>query len=137
MKIRRVSFDYDFTLDREDVQNYAKYLMSKGVEVWVTTSRETDESINAKRAYPETWKYPPNWELYRDTDRLEIPRDRINFTAWVDKWTVIKNNNFIWHLDDDDVEIEQAIEWDCDCPFINVEIDGWKDECERLLNIKI
>ena len=34
-----VTFDFDGTLSRNDVQEYALELMSKGVDVWVVTSR--------------------------------------------------------------------------------------------------
>ena len=43
MKKVKISFDFDETLDRLDVQNYCIYLKSKGIEIYVTTSRCTEE----------------------------------------------------------------------------------------------
>ena len=39
MKQNIVTFDFDGTLSRADVQEYALELISKGVDVWVVTSR--------------------------------------------------------------------------------------------------
>ena len=38
----KVSLDFDSTLDREDVQAYARHLISQGVDVRITTARGDD-----------------------------------------------------------------------------------------------
>ena len=38
----KVSFDFDGTLSRKDVQEYAKSLVNSGLEVWIVTSRFDD-----------------------------------------------------------------------------------------------
>jgi hypothetical protein len=129
----KVSFDFDSTLDREDVQVFAKHLINEGLEVWVTTSRGSDEHINKMRVNPATWKYPPNHDLYLITNMIGIPRERIQFTTWVDKWTVLNNKDFIWHLDDDEVEIKQMLLNNCDVEGINVEDRLWLSYCQDLL----
>ena len=40
----KVSFDFDGTLSRKDVQNFAKSLVNTGYDVWIVTSRFDDES---------------------------------------------------------------------------------------------
>ena len=40
----KVSFDFDSTLSRKDVQSFAKELVDRGLEVWIVTSRFDDES---------------------------------------------------------------------------------------------
>ena len=40
----KVSFDFDGTLSRKDVQKLAKELVSEGHEVWIVTSRFSDEA---------------------------------------------------------------------------------------------
>jgi hypothetical protein len=121
----KVSFDFDSTLDREDVQEFAKHLIEDGLEVWVTTSRCSDEEAEKRR-----WN--PNWnkDLWLVTERLGIPKDRVNFTAYVDKWNVLNNKGFLWHLDDDNVEIELLEENNSDCIGINVCFKDWLNECE-------
>jgi len=37
-----VTFDFDATLSRPDVQEYAKELIEKGIDVWVVTARYDD-----------------------------------------------------------------------------------------------
>jgi restriction endonuclease Mrr len=39
----KISFDFDSTLDREDVQEFAKELVEKGHDVWITTSRFSND----------------------------------------------------------------------------------------------
>jgi len=46
--MRKVSFDFDSTLSRKDVQDFAKKLVSEGYEVWIVTSRFDDETGMSK-----------------------------------------------------------------------------------------
>lgn len=39
----KVSFDFDGTLEPPIVQQYAKELIEKGIEVWVVTSRSKNK----------------------------------------------------------------------------------------------
>jgi len=126
----KVSFDFDSTLDREDVQAFAINLMNQGVEVWVTTSRGDDKEMLSKRANPEVWKNPPNHDLWMVTELLGIPKEQVQFTAWVDKWTVLNGKGFIWHLDDDEIELEQMIINDSEVVGINVEQAFWLNKAE-------
>lgn len=89
----KISFDFDDTLDRPSVQKYAKELIERGVEVWITTSRHSDKD--------DDWAKDWNDDLYEVTDRLGIPRERIRFTNMVDKYKFFLEEDFIWHLDDD------------------------------------
>ena len=41
--MQRVSFDMDSTLDIPSIQEYAKMLVEKGIEVWIVTSRYDSE----------------------------------------------------------------------------------------------
>jgi len=133
VKSKSVSFDFDSTLDREDVQEFAKQLIKDGFDVWVTTSRGNDDEINKLRRNPQAYKFPANHDLYIVTDKIGIPRKRIKFTAWVDKWTVLKGERFLFHLDDDEIEIEQAELNGADLPFINVELPDWLEKCKKAI----
>lgn len=124
----KVSFDFDSTLDREDVQEFAKHLIENGIEVWITTSRCSDDEAERKR-----WN--PNWnnDLWLVARRLGIPKERVNFTAYEDKFHKLTNNGFIWHLDDDEIEIELLEENNSDCVGINVCLNDWLSVCESHL----
>ena len=122
-----VSFDFDGTLSRPDVQEYAKGLIEQGINVIVVTSRYDE---NNKHLYPVN---PTNEDLYVVTDKLGIPRDNIHFMNMALKADFLKDTDVIWHLDDDEVEVE-AID-DLDNPVIGVLAveDKWKYLCNILI----
>jgi len=90
--MKKVSFDFDGTLSRIDVQKYAKRLLKDGLDVHVLTARVSDEPGLIS-----------NEDLYTVTDRIGISRDDIQFWPYSDKANFFreeKNRDFIWHLDD-------------------------------------
>jgi len=44
----KVSFDFDGTLSKKDVQKFAKELVEEGHEVWIVTSRFSNEAVADK-----------------------------------------------------------------------------------------
>lgn len=121
----KVSFDFDETLDKPYIQEYAKHLLSKGVEVWIVTSR-----------YP-SHQHPdfPEWnndDLFEVADKVGITPDRIVFTSWAEKWRYLKDKDFVWHLDDCPFEIK-GILLKTKVKAISVETGSWKQKCNRLL----
>jgi len=123
---KRVSFDFDDTLTREDVQEYAKELISKGVEVFVVTKR-----------YDELHKHlwadnPTNDDLWEVTNRLGIPERNVIFTNVQPKSKVLLGSNVLWHLDDT-VEVLHDIHRNSETLPVYVENDVWKKICNRLL----
>lgn len=122
-----VSFDFDNTLSRKDVQDYAKELISRGIEVWVITSR-FDELH--KHRYPHNPTLDDLWEV---VDEIGIPRWRVRFTCMESKSLYLMHTNVVWHLDDDIIELS-SIKYDkCKTIGINVKGGGWKQKCERIL----
>ncbi|WP_407522635.1 HAD family hydrolase [Lacibacter sp. MH-610] len=122
-----VSFDFDNTLSRKDVQDYAKELISRGIKVWVITSR-FDELH--KHRYPHNPTIDDLWEV---VDQVGIPRWRVRFTCMESKSLYLMHTKVIWHLDDDIIELS-AIKYDkCKTVGINVKSGGWKQKCERIL----
>lgn len=121
----KVSFDFDGTLSTFGLQEFAKELISQGIEVWIVTSR-----------YPNKHRHDKlNRDLFKVADKLNIPKERIVFTSWVDKAEYfLENPDFIFHLDDDFIEIE-LMEERCQVPgipvFANVD---WKEQALTLLN---
>lgn len=126
----KVSFDFDSTLDRKDVQEYASELISRGVEVWIVTSRVE----NPMAFYGSEDARYLNWndDLFSVASTLGIPKERIRFTAYQDKSEFLIPNNFTWHLDDDTQELFMIKR--SKVRGIQVESNSWKNKCERILN---
>jgi len=94
---KNVSFDYDDTLEKEEVIEYASKLREQGYNLWITTAR-----------YPEDYKgnlYAnqkiDNSAVFKVAERLGIPKEQINFLSFEPKRKFfIKNPNYLVHLDD-------------------------------------
>lgn len=109
MKILKISFDFDSTLDRPVVQKFAKSLILEGHDVWIVTTRLDDKTtiINAKELNPdltdgelEIFKNI-NEPVFRIAKELGIPKDKIVFTnqTWKHEF-FSKNPGFHFHFDD-------------------------------------
>jgi hypothetical protein len=142
----KVSFDFDGTLEREDVQEYAKTLIKLGVEVWVVTTRyDSNHQHKYFRVFPEEqWAKvcshtngDPNFGLWGVIEKLGIPRHHVRFTCMEYKYKYLDGTKFIWHLDDNPEEFSQAKANHLKVPMIQVEANGWKEKCERFINLKI
>jgi len=123
----KVSFDFDGTLVIDVVGDYAKELVKRGVDVWVTTSRMDNFQGN------------PNWndDLFDRIFKCKIDFTKVNFTNIERKaqYFVRTKSDFIWHLDDDWQEIAEIKESSTTIKAItNFGNPNWKNECEALLN---
>jgi len=131
-----ISFDFDFTLSIPSIEEYAKMLIEKGVEVWVVTSRY--DSI--EKYFPEGWTIPQYHikaysDLYGVAERLGIPSEHIVFTNMEYKHTYFKDHpEFIWHLDDSREEVRLINE---DTSVMGIcwmtDVRTWKVTCSKLL----
>ena len=128
--MKKVSFDFDGTLEFVNVQQYAKELIDRGIEVWVVTTR-WDE--NHKHKYPMNATLDDLWEV---VDKLGIPRHHVRFTCMEWKSTYLKGTNFVWHLDDNPEEFKVAKKEELNVPMIDVDSSDWMYKCEDLLNEK-
>lgn len=125
MKLEKISFDFDSTLDGSKVQDVAKQLVSDGYEVWIVTSRLDDES-----APSDKW----NHDLYDVAIDCRIPKKQIHFTNGADKWEFLKDKGFLFHLDDDWLEINY-INSKTDCKGIShFGNRNWKQEIKNTIN---
>jgi len=125
-KMKKVSFDFDGTLSRNDVQDYAKSLMNKGLDVWVTTSRYDEENKHLYRFNPT------NEDMYKVTDKLKLSREKIIFCNMQDKVDIM-SHDFIWHLDDDWYELNCI---NARSKIIGISVFGnskWKLKCNKLI----
>jgi hypothetical protein len=119
----KVCFDFDGTLDKKGVQDYAVSLIHRGIDIWICTSRKSPENA------PIGW----NDDLFLVSDNLGIDRSKIIFTNTDNKWSYIKDKGFIWHLYDffTDINlINQHTNIKGICVFGN---SNWKHKCNKLL----
>lgn len=128
--MKKVSFDFDSTLSRPDVQEFAKELISLGHDVWIVTSRSSTESALAKGWY---WVEGQNQELYDVAEWCGIPKEKIVFTEHVDKIVYLKGKGFTFHLDDDVDELLLIFESVDLCKPVNVDHFEWKNSCKELI----
>ena len=130
----QVSFDFDSTLSRNDVQDYAKSLINKGFEVWILTSR-----------FEDCYQYP--WyrgvgehchqDLYSVATKLNISPERIIFTNMADKAdTILERDDFnpVWHLDDDYIELN-IIHKKTTTKAFSVVSSSYKKKCNKELGL--
>lgn len=126
----KVSFDFDGTLSRKDVQKYARELVDKGFDVWIVTSR-----VNTETALKNGWHWieKQNQDLYNVAEECGILRENIKFTDHVDKIVFLKGKNFKFHLDDDEIELMLILESDDNCIPLNVNHSDWLYHCENVI----
>tara|TARA_R110000868_G_scaffold283543_1_gene543961 strand:+ start:1255 stop:1626 length:372 start_codon:yes stop_codon:yes gene_type:complete len=93
--MKDISIDFDGTLELIEVQDYVQTLMNRNdVRVWVTTRRFGNKPGRN------------NNDLYKVTRKLGIPNDRITFCNFKWKFEEISDKKFIFHLDDDSVDLD-------------------------------
>jgi len=126
----KVSFDFDSTLSRKDVQEFATELVNKGIEVWIVTAR-IDNETGKKNGWP--WIEKQNQKLFDIAQSCGIKSENIKFTSMVDKIDFLKDKNFIFHLDDDGIEIELIEESGDTCIGVWVVLSDWKEKCLNLI----
>ena len=126
----KVSFDFDSTLSRKDVQDFAKELVNNGHEVWIVTSRFDDESAMSKNWH---WIKGQNQKLFDVAEECGIKRQNIHFTCMEPKSIFLKDKGFVFHLDDDDIELMEILESGDSCRAIHVEHFEWKETCKNIL----
>lgn len=125
----KVSFDFDNTLSKNEVQDFAKSLISKNIEVWIVTARYDDDN------YFKVWyRNGSNSTLYEVADRLGISRDKIVFMNMESKSNFLNNKGFIWHLDDDYIELNELRP--TDVVGVDVLKNDYKIICKKMLDIK-
>ena len=133
MNIHKVSFDFDCTLSETYVQEYAQELIDRGFEVWIVTSRFGDDTKYKNYFKTYTNVDLTNNDLWEVAEKLKIPKERVHFTDMEDKWKFLKDKGFIWHLDDDFIEIKLILN-NAKMAAINVwGNSAWKYKCERII----
>ena len=126
----KVSFDFDATLSRKDVQKFAKELVDNGIEVWIVTSRFDDETGTQKNWH---WIKGQNEKLFIVAKECGIKLENIHFTCMEPKIDFLKGKEFTLHLDDDDIELMNILRSGDNCKPVNVEHFEWLETCKSIL----
>ena len=130
----KVSFDFDSTLSRKDVQKFAKQLVDEGHEVWIVTSRFSDEAAKEKKWH---WIEGQNERLFDVAEECGIKKENIQFTCMESKSYFLEGKGFIFHLDDDDIELMDILENNRHtgdkCHPVHVDHFEWKETCQNIL----
>lgn len=107
--MKRVSFDFDSTLEYGYVQHFAKWCKKQDCEIWIVTSRVPDHKTPS-----DNW----NNDLWFVVRNLGLNEDNVIFTSYTSKheffWSD-ENQDFLFHLDDDPDEIKML---EVHCPNI-------------------
>lgn len=91
----KVSFDFDGTLDRQDIQTLAKMLVKSEYDVFVVTCRyNVDGPIKFE-----------NRDLWEVVNKVGIKRENVYFTGMCYKWETLKMLNIDHHYDDCKYEV--------------------------------
>lgn len=91
MNRKKISFDFDETLDRVEVQTMAKCLIDAGHDVYITSQRVIDDN----------W----NQDIYNLAKKLNIKKENVRIIGYASKYTYLKD--FQIHFDDNKLEIEE------------------------------
>jgi hypothetical protein len=123
----KVSFDFDSTLSLDVVQKLAKNIIDEGHEVWIVTSRfeYSDSSGNKVN----------NDDLFETAIELNIFKEQIHFCNMSDKYEFLKDKNFLWHLDDDDIELQFIRNYTNVLPIHRRGGNDWYNQCLDTIRI--
>lgn len=138
--MKKVSFDFDGTLEKKHVQDFVRELkMLKDVDIWLVTSRNENYRKSCKMLDGKSFvlyedNFSGNIDLWEVVEDLGIKEENVVFTNMTGKFEFFKKNpGFKWHLDDDFVELREIIRFS-KTNAINVDCSSWKIKCMRLLN---
>jgi hypothetical protein len=120
----KVSFDFDGTLAKPRVQSFAKFLVDKGFDVWVVTSRS---NVYGWGATAITCKH---YDVEAVAQECGIKK--IHFTCGEYKAKFLAENNFLVHLDDDKYELDKIGETNVNGIFVNDSF--WINQVIKILN---
>lgn len=124
----KLSFDFDSTLSINSVEEFAAKLIKEGHELWIVTARHEFQDKSGNKVN--------NNDLFEVTDELGIPREHIYFCGMKDKFHFFLNNpGFLWHLDDDIIELSFLRSYTNVFPIWRANGNDWYNQCNDLIRI--
>lgn len=137
--MKKVSFDFDYTLSKYQIYKYALELKERGYDIYITTSRYHEDIYRTFHDNQFT-SFNLNKDLYNIADSLNIPKDNIRFTNMKDKYLyfidpeyALHGPDFIFHLDDDNYELDRINRFTKVKGISCYNTNSWKNKCEKLL----
>lgn len=118
---KKVSFDFDSTLTKPSIQEFARILIKENYEVFIITTR----------CLSNYGKLYDNSDLYEVSDRIGIKRENIIFTQANYKFKYI-DDSFLFHIDDDIHELKRIT----NIPTVLVNSSFSIQQCWAILNKK-
>jgi hypothetical protein len=139
----KVSFDFDATLDKKSVQQFAKRVIKLGIDPYIITNRYSDSMLEYKKSTqsPSTSEYDKvdpedtNDDLYKVAKEVGIPNNHIHFCNKEGKDEYLKGKNFALHLDDDEEEISNIRKY-TDIKVIDVTNPKWNSHARKILKLE-
>jgi hypothetical protein len=90
----KVSFDFDGVFEYKPIQYLVRKLIESGFDVHIVTGRSSDTNNN---------------DLFSISDKF-IRRKNVHFTNESSKFIFFKDKDFVFHLDDDELEVREINE---------------------------
>lgn len=106
----KISFDFDSTLTREDIQQIADDFIMRGHDVHITTSRHSKSMYKLVGGGEISF---PNKDLFEVAEKLGISEKNIHFTEMKEKVEFL--DGFDIHFDDDEHEIDLITRSEINC----------------------
>jgi hypothetical protein len=130
--MKKVSFDFDSTLSRPEIQQYAKELKENNFDIWIVTSRQREFNEPHLKNLPHF----ENKDLFEVAEKIGIQRENIIFMNYIPKAEFFLNNeDFVFHLDDDSIELDiinrETIVKGISC-WKNT---SWRRKCDKILGL--
>jgi len=121
----KVSIDFDSTLTINSVQYLVKILILKNIEVHITTSRFEKYDLIGHKVN--------NDDLYELANELGITN--IHFCNMSSKSSYLKDKDFLFHLDDDEIELQSIRNETEIFPIHRREGNDWLNQCLDIIRI--
>ena len=118
----KVSFDFDMTLSRKEIQEFAKELVDSGYDVYIVTLRDKN---------PIGYN---NYDLFDIAKKCGIDKNNIIFMCMADKIEYLYGNDFLFHLDVDLDQLELITYSFDSCVPVDSFDKNWKEKCKNVLN---
>ncbi len=117
--MRKVSFDFDGTLSLNMVQEVAHELRDKGYDIWIVTARCPQGS---------------NQDLQNIAKNLWA---NVKYMCFEDKFKFLKDKDFLFHLDDDVIELNMIESFTKVIPICHMDWGmkyGGKENWKKIIN---
>lgn len=129
-----VTFDFDKTLTRKDVQDFYKELTNLGVDCYILTYRYDKLHFHF---YGNVYEPLDNQDLYDIIDSIGCCRSKVIFTNCKDKSEYLNSCNSVFLHIDDDYRVMLDLTKNSKVIPIQVRSSSYRKKVKKLLNLKL